>query len=88
MKDLETVKTWDEIEILSGRTVGGQEIWRRYTVLDWETPRLDDKGRWLFTARGEYGIGPNPMCVEPARIKLITRMNDRSLVGSVIEVTT
>jgi len=65
------MKPGDVIEVMCGRRVGGGDVWRRYEVLDWEVPRQDDRGRWLFTARAIRHSGDNaiPMVVGPDRIR-------------------
>lgn len=59
------------IEILAHKSFG-EERWVRYTVSDWETPRVNDRGQWLFHARSEYSDSPCPMMVESARIRAAT----------------
>ncbi len=60
-----------QIEILSHLDFG-KAVWRRYLVLDWETPRPDAEGRWLFTAATLDGqLGPCPMVVPPDRVKWV-----------------
>ena len=59
------------IEILSHYHFG-RPVWRGYRIVDWETPRQDDEGRWLFTGASLDGhLGPCPMVVSPERVRLI-----------------
>jgi hypothetical protein len=57
-----------DIEIHAG-TLLGVHHWHRYTVLDWEPPRLGPDGRALFTARHHGSGGVSPMIVHPERIR-------------------
>jgi len=58
------------IEIFSRGAREADNRWNVWEVLDWETPRVDDKGRWRFTARQvQPPLGPYPMMVEAERIR-------------------
>lgn len=67
-----TLRPGQAIEILSHYHFG-QAVWEPYRIVDWETPRQDAEGRWLFTAVGlDFPLGPSPMMVPPARIRYPT----------------
>jgi len=60
------------VEIFAGRSIGGEPMWEKYKVLDWEQPRMDTRGRVLFTAQaiGHSGNNISPMIVESNRIRI------------------
>jgi hypothetical protein len=59
-----------EIEIHAGCRLG-VEYWDRYTVVDWEPPRIAPDGRVLFSARHHGTGGVCPMMVAPGRIRVV-----------------
>jgi hypothetical protein len=58
-----------EIEIHSARLLG-VDYWCRYTIVDWEQPRIGPDGRALFSARYHGSGEVCPMIVAPERIRL------------------
>ena len=62
---IEEIKPGDIIAVLNGKW------WVKLKVVDWETPRRNSDGKWLFTAENleHHGMGPCPYMVEPERLK-------------------